>query len=163
MAGRGDLILTPHGTWHDHGNDSTDPVIWMDVLDWPLMEFLDCIWLDEQFPGETTGKAPALLPNFGGTLPNDVFVEEQRDGSTALGARVRSRGAYLCGPMARVALHFDLLHPEIRDAATRAGVGERLCLRFGHAGEAHLGHRQEDQNEQEHADGHEHPDVSGGR
>ena len=57
LAGRGDLILTPHGTWHDHGNDSKDPVIWMDVLDWPLMEFLDCIWLDEQFPGETTGKA----------------------------------------------------------------------------------------------------------
>jgi hypothetical protein len=24
----------------------------------------------------TTGKPPALLPNFGGTLPNDVFVEE---------------------------------------------------------------------------------------
>jgi acetylornithine deacetylase/succinyl-diaminopimelate desuccinylase-like protein len=24
----------------------------------------------------TTGKKPALLPNFGGTLPNDVFVEE---------------------------------------------------------------------------------------
>ena len=24
----------------------------------------------------TTGKTPALLPNFGGTLPNDVFVEE---------------------------------------------------------------------------------------
>ena len=62
MAGRGDLILTPHGTWHDHGNDSTDPVIWMDVLDWPLMEFLDCIWLDEQFPGETTGKARAQTP-----------------------------------------------------------------------------------------------------
>lgn len=62
MAGRGDLILTPHGTWHDHGNDSKDPVIWMDVLDWPLMEFLDCIWLDEQFPGETTGKARAQTP-----------------------------------------------------------------------------------------------------
>lgn len=26
--------------------------------------------------GRTTGKKPALLPNFGGTLPNDVFVEE---------------------------------------------------------------------------------------
>jgi len=24
----------------------------------------------------STGKKPALLPNFGGTLPNDVFVEE---------------------------------------------------------------------------------------
>jgi len=61
-AGRGDLILTPHGTWHDHGNDAQDPVIWMDVLDWPLLEFLDCIWLDDQFPGETSGAARAQVP-----------------------------------------------------------------------------------------------------
>jgi gentisate 1,2-dioxygenase len=63
IAGRGDLILTPHGTWHDHGNDAADPVIWMDVLDWPLMEFLDCIWLDDEFPGETTGPARAQKPS----------------------------------------------------------------------------------------------------
>jgi gentisate 1,2-dioxygenase len=62
MAGRGDLILTPHGTWHDHGNDAPDPVIWMDVLDWPLMEFLDCIWLDDQFQGEMTGVGRAQVP-----------------------------------------------------------------------------------------------------
>ena len=24
---------------------------------------------------QTTGKAPAILPNFGGSLPNDVFAE----------------------------------------------------------------------------------------
>jgi len=58
-AARGDLILTPNGTWHDHGNDGTDPVIWIDVLDFPLMEFLDCVWLDEEFPGETVGNARA--------------------------------------------------------------------------------------------------------
>src|SRR4051812_5395820 len=63
IAGRGDLILTPHGTWHDHGNDSTDPVMWMDVLDWPLMEFLDCIWLDDQFPGRTEGPNRAQEPS----------------------------------------------------------------------------------------------------
>ncbi|MBM3607313.1 MAG: cupin domain-containing protein, partial [Alphaproteobacteria bacterium] len=40
-AGRGDLILTPNGTWHDHGNDGADPVMWIDTLDWPLLEFLD--------------------------------------------------------------------------------------------------------------------------
>jgi gentisate 1,2-dioxygenase len=28
-AARGDLILTPNGTWHDHGNDGTDPVVWI--------------------------------------------------------------------------------------------------------------------------------------
>jgi gentisate 1,2-dioxygenase len=50
-AARGDLILTPNGTWHDHGNDSDEPVIWIDMLDWPLMEFLDAAWVDHDMPG----------------------------------------------------------------------------------------------------------------
>ena len=62
-AARGDLILTPNGTWHDHGNDGSEPVIWIDVLDFPLMEFLDCVWLDEKFPGETEGNARAQRVN----------------------------------------------------------------------------------------------------
>ncbi len=55
IAARGDLILTPNGTWHDHGNDGAEPVVWIDVLDFPLMEFLDCVWLDEEYPGEAAG------------------------------------------------------------------------------------------------------------
>ena len=58
-AARGDLILTPNGTWHDHGNDGAEPVVWIDVLDFPLMEFLDCVWLDEEFHGETAGNTRA--------------------------------------------------------------------------------------------------------
>src|SRR4029077_20450771 len=51
-AARGDIILTPNGTWHDHGNDGQVPVIWIDMLDWPLMEFLDCAGVDQDFqPG----------------------------------------------------------------------------------------------------------------
>ena len=50
---RGDLILTPNGTWHDHGNDGAEPVVWIDTLDWPILEFLDCIWLDEDMPPAT--------------------------------------------------------------------------------------------------------------
>jgi gentisate 1,2-dioxygenase len=38
---RGDLILTPTGTWHDHGNDGREPVIWVDVLNVPLVESLN--------------------------------------------------------------------------------------------------------------------------
>jgi gentisate 1,2-dioxygenase len=59
VAARGDLILTPNGTWHDHGNDGADPVVWIDVLDFPLMEFLDCVWLDEHYPGATESNARA--------------------------------------------------------------------------------------------------------
>jgi gentisate 1,2-dioxygenase len=43
---RGDLILTPAGLWHDHGNDGTDPLIWMDVLDLPYVESLNCSYFE---------------------------------------------------------------------------------------------------------------------
>jgi gentisate 1,2-dioxygenase len=48
-AERGDLIFTPNGTWHGHGNDDAQPVVWMDVLDWPLLDFLGLIWIREDF------------------------------------------------------------------------------------------------------------------
>lgn len=44
---RGDLILTPNGTWHNHGNDGTQPVIWVDILDLPLTENLNNSWVME--------------------------------------------------------------------------------------------------------------------
>lgn len=38
---RGDFIITPSWTWHDHGNLGDQPVIWLDGLDIPLVRFLD--------------------------------------------------------------------------------------------------------------------------
>ena len=37
----GDFIITPSWTWHDHGNDAADPVIWLDGLDIPMLRFFD--------------------------------------------------------------------------------------------------------------------------
>jgi len=34
---RGDFVVTPNWTWHDHGNDGPDPVIWLDGLDVPIV------------------------------------------------------------------------------------------------------------------------------
>ena len=48
----GDFILTPSGTWHDHGNPGTQPVIWMDGLDIPLVRMLDA-GFTERYPEET--------------------------------------------------------------------------------------------------------------
>src|SRR6516162_9935057 len=85
-AARGDLILTPNGTWHDHGNDSGEPVIWIDMLDWPLMEFLDAAWVDHDMPGALgNAKVQAVthaegysqkLYSHGGIKP--AFVDHQR-------------------------------------------------------------------------------------
>ncbi|WP_121063522.1 gentisate 1,2-dioxygenase [Chachezhania antarctica] len=37
----GDFVITPHWQWHDHGNDTQDPVLWLDVLDIPIVQFFD--------------------------------------------------------------------------------------------------------------------------
>lgn len=73
-ARRGDLILTPNGSWHGHGNDSDEPVIWIDVLDWPLLDFLDAIWIDTD-EGKRANAAPDMsgrsgrLYGAGGLVP----------------------------------------------------------------------------------------------
>src|ERR1044071_6030812 len=47
----GDLVLTPNWSWHDHANDSTSPMIWMDGLDAPLVRMLESAF-QEYFPEE---------------------------------------------------------------------------------------------------------------
>ncbi len=43
---RGDFIVTPAHTWHDHGNPGASPVIWLDGLDIPLVRFLDAGFME---------------------------------------------------------------------------------------------------------------------
>ncbi len=38
---KGDFVITPSWAWHDHGNEGADPCAWMDVLDLPLVGFLE--------------------------------------------------------------------------------------------------------------------------
>jgi gentisate 1,2-dioxygenase len=41
----GDFIITPSWAWHDHGNEgiggSSEPVVWLDGLDIPMVRFFD--------------------------------------------------------------------------------------------------------------------------
>jgi gentisate 1,2-dioxygenase len=38
---RGDFIVTPPWTWHDHGNLGGEPVVWLDGLDIPMVRFFE--------------------------------------------------------------------------------------------------------------------------
>jgi coenzyme F420-reducing hydrogenase alpha subunit len=51
------------------------------------------------------------------------FSEEHVARSTALHARIKGRGSYLVGPMARYSLNFDRLSPLAQEAARAAGLG----------------------------------------
>ena len=46
---RGDFIITPSWTWHDHGNPGAEPVVWLDGLDIPMVAFFDSGFM-ERFP-----------------------------------------------------------------------------------------------------------------
>jgi gentisate 1,2-dioxygenase len=37
----GDFVVTPSWTWHDHGNETNRPMVWLDGLDTPLVRLLD--------------------------------------------------------------------------------------------------------------------------
>ena len=64
IMSEGDFVITPPWTFHDHGNDSDRPMIWMDGLDVPLVNFLDTSFM-ETYPDEMqpltrpVGDAPA--------------------------------------------------------------------------------------------------------
>ncbi len=70
----GDFVITPSWTWHDHGNDSEEPMVWLDGLDIPLVGFLDAGFVE---PGNTetqlvTRPAGDSLARYGsGLLPVD--------------------------------------------------------------------------------------------
>ncbi len=42
----GDFVLTPNWTAHDHGNTSDKPMIWLDVLDLPIINFFETMFAE---------------------------------------------------------------------------------------------------------------------
>lgn len=61
MMSPADLIVTPNGTWHDHGSEAHEDVIWMDVLDVPLVEKLDATFFELEYhePDPVSGRPEA--------------------------------------------------------------------------------------------------------
>ena len=50
----GDFVITPAWTWHDHGNDSASPMVWLDVLDINIVALFHGQfreeWEEDRFP-----------------------------------------------------------------------------------------------------------------
>jgi gentisate 1,2-dioxygenase len=98
VFGPGDLVLTPHDTWHNHGNRSEEPAINVSVLDLPLVETLNALYFEHDYTEEEEGKQirrvmqterypadySARVYGRGGLLPR--FVSHRR-------------GAGACSPM----------------------------------------------------------------
>jgi gentisate 1,2-dioxygenase len=61
---RGDLVLTPSWTWHDHGNDGDAPMVWLDGLDLPMWQAIPANFAEpyaaERYPSESASNDSAL-------------------------------------------------------------------------------------------------------
>ncbi len=67
---RGDLILTPSGMWHEHSHDGDSEVVWLDVLDLPLVYYSETSYVEE---GEKVKGHPDSHPKIYG--PGIVATE----------------------------------------------------------------------------------------
>jgi gentisate 1,2-dioxygenase len=67
---RGDFIITPAWTWHDHGNLGERPVVWLDGLDIPIVRFLDAGFSEknEQFSQQATRPEGDALARYGANM-----------------------------------------------------------------------------------------------
>ena len=71
---RGDFIVTPTWTWHDHGNTGDQPVVWLDGLDIPLVQFFDAGFAEkssETHQAELRAEGDALARFGANMLPVD--------------------------------------------------------------------------------------------
>jgi len=76
----GDFVITPSMAWHDHGNHSDEPMVWLDGLDIPIVQFFDASFVedldqDEQEITQPPNTSQALFGE--GLLP----VENSHQGS----------------------------------------------------------------------------------
>ena len=72
----GDLILTPSGMWHEHGHDGDKEVIWLDVLDLPLVYYAEATYV-QGGEGQTIDKVLDASVYGGGIVPSRHFTRTQ--------------------------------------------------------------------------------------
>lgn len=102
----GDFVLTPSWTWHDHGCRGDEPVIWLDGLDLPIVNFFQCAFLEhseeEIYPltkpeDDSLGRfAATMLPTDlpGEASPNSPIINYRYDRAREALARIARHEAH---------------------------------------------------------------------
>ncbi|NCY23888.1 MAG: gentisate 1,2-dioxygenase [Alphaproteobacteria bacterium] len=109
-----DLVLTPNWQWHDHGNDSASPMIWLDGLDIPTVRFYAA-----SFAERMGGEHPATA------APGDTAARYGRNLRPFLGSAAARR------PQAQPLFHYP--YGEWRDSLALMARSEAPDAALGHA------------------------------
>jgi len=79
----GDFVITANWAPHDHGNPSDKPMLWLDVLDFPAVNFFEASFADyfdekDKMQNTTRGDGDSLAFYASGVLPDGAPVELKR-------------------------------------------------------------------------------------
>ncbi|UTW05101.1 cupin domain-containing protein [Amphritea atlantica] len=101
---RGDLILTPSGKWHEHRHDGEDPIIWLDILDLPLIYQLEGSWAIEGAPQTLSCERDKSFAEYSsaGVVPEIDFQRESQDSPMLRYPWAKTRSCLL-----EMAQHYD--------------------------------------------------------
>ena len=82
----GDLILTPSWSWHDHGNETKDRIVWMDGLDIPLIASLEAMFFQFYTQPQVPASRPAHTSQalYGTGQLNPTWIKEKTNASPLL-------------------------------------------------------------------------------
>lgn len=91
----GDFVVTPSWSWHDHGNETDQPMVWLDGLDTPLVRLLDAGFAEPANADSQTISRPEgdSQARFGANMAPVDWRPEQRSSPVFNYPYVRSREA----------------------------------------------------------------------
>src|ERR1700754_3666281 len=78
----GDFVITPSMTWHDHGNETSEPMFWLDGLDIPMVQFFDASFAEPSTEDQQQVTKPAG-DSFARYGQNLLPVDEKRKSKTS--------------------------------------------------------------------------------
>ena len=78
----GDFVITPSMTWHDHSNETSEPMFWLDGLDIPMVQFFDASFAEGSDEDQQKISKPAgdSFARYGRNL---LPVDEKRKSKTS--------------------------------------------------------------------------------
>jgi coenzyme F420-reducing hydrogenase alpha subunit len=106
-------------------DEALECVRWVSNFDFPAVS-RDIEFVSLRHPGEYPMNEGRIVSSKGIDTAqedfDDVFEEYQLPYTTALRSRIKGRGAYFLGPLARVNLNFAQLGPEVASVARSTGI-----------------------------------------
>jgi gentisate 1,2-dioxygenase len=131
----GDFILTPSWTWHDHGNATSQPVVWMDGLDIPIVNMLDTSFA-EHYPGGIQTVLTVLKNEESETPFSFPYASSRAKLDQLPGGKLHYGDGEFTMPT--IDAWLQLLPPGSRTKPRRSTDATVYCVTEGH-GQSHIG------------------------